>query len=78
MESVLENTEEEIREEFRKLDKDGDGYFGADELHLVMETLGVKATDEEADNMMREADIDEDGKENSEGLNGLVQNLLET
>ncbi|XP_077341751.1 uncharacterized protein LOC143987097 [Lithobates pipiens] len=67
MESVLENTEEEIREEFRIFDKDGDGYLSANELNLVMKTLGNKATDEEADEMMRKAGIDEDSTENSKG-----------
>ncbi|XP_040207511.1 calmodulin-beta-like isoform X2 [Rana temporaria] len=61
MASELENPDEDMREAFRSFDKDGDGYFGADELRLVMSTLAVQATDEEVDNMIREVDIDENG-----------------
>ncbi|XP_073484609.1 neo-calmodulin-like [Aquarana catesbeiana] len=62
-----ENSDEDIREAFREFDKDGDGSISADELHLVMVTLGHKVTDEEADEMISEAGIDEEGKVNCEG-----------
>ena len=48
-------------------DKNGDGYISASELRHVMTTLGEKLTDEEVDEMIREADIDGDGKVNYEG-----------
>ena len=48
-------------------DKNGDGYISASELRHVMTTLGEKLTDDEVDEMIREADIDWDGKVNYEG-----------
>ncbi|KAJ7402319.1 hypothetical protein BTVI_87528 [Pitangus sulphuratus] len=62
------DSEEEIREAFRVFDKDGNGYISAAELRHVMTNLGEKLTDEEVDEMIREADIDGDGQVNYEGL----------
>ncbi|KAG9346292.1 hypothetical protein JZ751_008117 [Albula glossodonta] len=39
--------------------RDGNGYISAAELRHVMTNLGEKLTDEEVDEMIREADIDE-------------------
>uniref|UniRef100_A0A3B4CZ29 Calmodulin n=1 Tax=Pygocentrus nattereri TaxID=42514 RepID=A0A3B4CZ29_PYGNA len=50
------DSEEEIREAFRVFDKDGNGYISAAELRHVMTNLGEKLTDEEVDEMIREAD----------------------
>ena len=47
-------------------DKDGNGYISAAELRHVMTNLGEKLTDEEVDEMIREADIDGDGQINYE------------
>ena len=52
---------------FQVFDKNGDGYISASELRHVMTTLGEKLTDDEVDEMIREADIDGDGKVNYEG-----------
>ena len=75
------DSEEEIREAFRYdkstivplsdlffsvFDKDGNGYISAAELRHVMTNLGEKLTDEEVDEMIREADIDGDGQVNYE------------
>lgn len=62
------DSEEEIREAFRVFDKDGNGYISAAELRHVMTNLGEKLTDEEVDEMIREADIDGDGQVNYEGI----------
>jgi len=62
------DSEEEIREAFRVFDKDGNGFISAAELRHVMTNLGEKLTDEEVDEMIREADIDGDGQVNYEGL----------
>ena len=59
--------EMEIKEIFRVFDKDGNGFISTSELRLVMSNLGEKLTDEEVDEMIREADIDGDGQVNYEG-----------
>ncbi|WAR19220.1 CALM-like protein [Mya arenaria] len=57
--------EEELREAFKTFDRDGNGYISAAELRHVMTNLGEKLTDEEVDEMIREADIDGDGQVSS-------------
>ena len=61
------DTEKEIREAFKVFDKDGNGLISESELRQVMVNLGEKLTDEEVDEMIREADIDGDGQVNYEG-----------
>jgi len=60
------DAEEEIREAFKVFDKDGNGFISAAELRHVMTNLGEKLTDEEVDEMIREADVDGDGQINYE------------
>ena len=67
------DSEEEIREAFRVFDKDGNGFISAAELRHVMTNLGEKLTDEEVDEMIREADIDGDGQVNYEGMHSQCQ-----
>ena len=43
-------------------DKDGDGYIDAMELRHLLTNLGEKLTEEEVDEMIREVDVDGDGK----------------
>ena len=56
----LKDTEskEEIREAFRVFDKEGNGFITVAELRHVMINPGEKLTDEEVDEMIREADIE--------------------
>lgn len=42
------------------------GFISAQELRHVMTNLGERLTDEEVDEMLREADVDGDGKINYE------------
>ncbi|PKC60368.1 calmodulin [Rhizophagus irregularis] len=51
---------------FKVFDKDGNGFISAAELRHVMTNLGEKLTDEEVDEMIREADVDGDGQINYE------------
>merc|ERR1739848_947902 len=60
------DSEEELKEAFRFFDKDGNGFISAAELRHIMTNLGEKLTDEEVDEMIREADIDGDGQVNYE------------
>lgn len=52
--------EEELIKTFKVYDRDGDGLISAIELRRVMTDLGEKLTDEEVDEMIREADVDGD------------------
>ncbi|KAG5645669.1 hypothetical protein DXG03_005507 [Asterophora parasitica] len=58
------DSEEEIKEAFKVFDKDGNGYISAAELRHVMTNLGEKLSDNEVDEMIREADVDGDGQIN--------------
>ncbi|XP_075512001.1 calmodulin-7-like [Primulina tabacum] len=60
------DSEEELKEAFRVFDKDQNGFISAAELRHVMTNLGEKLTDEEVDEMIREADVDGDGQINYE------------
>ncbi|XP_023234289.1 calmodulin-alpha-like isoform X2 [Centruroides sculpturatus] len=53
--------EDEIMEAFRLFDKNGDGYIDANELRSAMKSLGEKLTAEETEEMIRHADINDDG-----------------
>merc|ERR1711884_448484 len=57
---------EELIEAFKVFDRDGNGFISAAELRHVMTNLGEKLTDEEVDEMIREADVDGDGQINYE------------
>eukprot|EP00761_Pharyngomonas_kirbyi_P014043 gb/GECH01014073.1/.p1 GENE.gb/GECH01014073.1/~~gb/GECH01014073.1/.p1 ORF type:complete len:150 (+),score=52.36 gb/GECH01014073.1/:1-450(+) len=60
------DNEEEIVEAFRAFDKDGNGYISAAELRHIMTTMGDKLSEDEVDEMIREADVAGDGQINYE------------
>ncbi|XP_076442019.1 calmodulin-alpha-like [Babylonia areolata] len=64
----------ELKEAFKVFDKDGNGFISAAELRHVMTNLGEKLTDEEVDEMIREADIDGDGQINYEEFVNMMSN----
>merc|ERR1712007_259423 len=58
------DTEEELIEAFKVFDRDGNGFISAAELRYSMTNLGEKLSDIEVDEMIREADLDNDGQIN--------------
>ncbi|XP_037946792.1 calmodulin-like [Teleopsis dalmanni] len=56
------NSDQEIRDAFRVFDRNGDGFISAEELRYVMTNMGEKLTLEEANEMIREADLNGDGQ----------------
>lgn len=63
-----EDHELALKEAFKMFDRDGNGYIDADELRLCMMNLGEKLTLEEVEEMIREVDVDYDGRMNYEGM----------
>lgn len=51
----------------RVFDKNNDGLISSTELRHVMTNLGEKLSEEEVDDMIKEADLDGDGMVNYEG-----------
>ena len=55
------DTEKELRAAFDVFDSDHDGVISASELRQVLNSLGEKLTDAEIDDIVKEADQDDDG-----------------
>eukprot|EP00767_Chilomastix_cuspidata_P004225 gnl/Chilomastix_cuspidata/436.p2 GENE.gnl/Chilomastix_cuspidata/436~~gnl/Chilomastix_cuspidata/436.p2 ORF type:complete len:150 (+),score=77.54 gnl/Chilomastix_cuspidata/436:276-725(+) len=58
------DSEEEVIEAFKVFDKDGNGLVSAAELRHVLTTIGERLTDDEVAELLRDADIDGEGKIN--------------
>ncbi|XP_065079552.1 calmodulin-like [Ochlerotatus camptorhynchus] len=54
--------EDELKEAFRIFDRNGNGLISADELRAALESFGEKMSEEELDELLREADINCDGQ----------------
>ena len=61
------DSEDEIKEAFHVFDQDCNGLISASELRHVMVNLGEKLTDEEINEMVKDADADGDGQINYQG-----------
>lgn len=53
-------------------DKNKDGLISSKELRHVMTNLGEKLSEEEVDDMIKEADLDGDGMVNYEGIYNII------
>ncbi|KAH7963313.1 hypothetical protein HPB52_020536 [Rhipicephalus sanguineus] len=65
-------TEEETRKLFKLFDRDRNGFITADELRHFMAALGEQLTDEQVDEMIREADMDGDVQISYDEFSALV------
>jgi len=61
------DNDDEIQEAFNVFDNDRDGFINGTELRQVMLSIGEKLTDEEIEEMIKEADTDEDGQISYQG-----------
>lgn len=53
--------EQEIFEIFEALDRDGNGVLSGQEIQSVMDLVGVHLTDDQVAELIKQADLDEDG-----------------
>lgn len=61
-------SEEEIIECFKVFDREGSGYLEAKEFKKVLLNLGEQLTDEEVEDMLKVANLDQDGQLNYRNL----------
>ena len=61
-------SEELIREAFRVLDQNGEGFITLSQLRHVVHDLGLSFTDEEMTDMIEEADPSGDGRVSYQGM----------
>lgn len=66
--------EEEMKQVFKLFDRDGNGKVGASELKSLMIGIGEKITDDEVEDMIREADKDGDGFISYEEFKDIIEN----
>ncbi|XP_074661694.1 uncharacterized protein LOC141914310 [Tubulanus polymorphus] len=59
-----ENHAKDLRKAFSEFDKNNDGFIDKHELKTIMGQIGEKLTDEDVEEMIKEADVDSDGRVN--------------
>ncbi|KAL7643168.1 UNVERIFIED_CONTAM: hypothetical protein RMT77_006458 [Armadillidium vulgare] len=75
-ERSVEDEEKELRDAFRIFDKHGRGYISASDLRAVLRCLGEDLSEEEIEDMIREVDIDGDGRiDFNEFVKALAENV---
>lgn len=67
-------SEEDLRNAFRVLDKDGDKLISNEELKYLLSTLGENMTEEEVDEIIKDIDQDSDGYINYEEFVDIIVN----
>ena len=55
------DSDAELKAAFEVFDKDGNGTISAEELRTLMKSIGEDLTDQDIDEMVKEADKDGDG-----------------
>lgn len=62
----LTSNEQDVRDAFRVFDRAGTGMISATELRNILTNMGERLTEEEVDEILKEATIDADGLINYE------------
>lgn len=65
---------EELREALKVLDDDADGYLTTGQLRHILVNLGMRLTHEEANEVIDDAECDEDGQINVDDLIAMLMN----
>jgi len=64
----VKDKEQKVLDAFNMWDKDASGYISKDELSTVLSALGCSTTEVDLNVMLKEADLDMDGKINYEEM----------
>ncbi|KAJ3120252.1 calmodulin-like 3 [Physocladia obscura] len=64
--------EEEMKEAFRIFDRNADGFITHDEFKATLEAQGDSISDQEVDDLIKECDVDGDGKLNYEEFSKMM------
>lgn len=70
--SSLGGLDDDVIHAFKVFDRDGDGFISPEELQLTMTNLGEPLTERQVKSMIREADLDGDGKINLQEFSRLM------
>ena len=62
-----ETVDEDLKEAFMIFDEDGDGYISPDEIQLLFKKLGELISTDEAVDIMKDCDLNQDGLIDFEG-----------